>query len=150
MDMAFKLLTPGGRGGRMPFIWNVSSKVGSDPACVNLPTDVELVNFFLDFHEKVGSVPAAAAKMPSSGVTVNGAFDVATGFWIYYLQSRGKAPGCKTDGVVSPARGADELWLISYLNGEVLKKDPTLYQNLDKHHALSPQLRAELSKARRA
>ena len=150
MSMAFKLLTPGGRGGKMPFVWNVSKHVGCDPSCPNLPTDVELVNFLLHFHEKIGSAPAAAAKMAQSGVTINGTFDVATGFWIYYLQSRGKAPGCKTDGIISPARGADELWLISYLNGEVMKNNPALYQNLDKHHGLSPQLRAELSQAKRA
>lgn len=148
--MAFKLLTPGGRGGRMNHVWNISKHVGSDTSCPNLPTDVELVNYLLDFHERLGSCPAAAARITNSGITVNATFDVATGFWIYYLQSRGKSPGCKTDGIVSPARGADPLWLIGYLNIIVFQNNPTLFQNLDREPALSPQLRAELSQGRRA
>jgi len=135
-------------GQRLPFIWNVSSKVGDSGSCANTFTDVELVSFLLDFTFSKRATSTAGL----SRLNIDGRFDVSTAYCIYNFQvSRVEqialCKNSKVDGIISPARLFDPAkWTIAHLNEILYNADKTGFMELDKNMRLSPQLRLELSK----
>src|SRR5438128_1479652 len=126
----------------MTHIWNVSQHVGWEKTNPNLPTDVELCQFFIRELLKggfTGKRANAAAHRPE--VKKTGIFDAVLGFWIFELQG---APGAVADGVISPANGFTydhaHGWLITQLNVSYFLHLPELFATLDRNPHLSHQL----------
>ena len=117
--MAHKMLL---RGSKLPYIWNVSQRVGYTRDSVNQKTDVELVNFFLDFTRNIVSA-GNLSKVIRDALNNRSEFDGNSGFWVFYVQKarqKNVSPSCAIDGKTSPATRYDPItFTIAYLN-EVL------------------------------
>jgi hypothetical protein len=135
-------------GAPLPFIWNVSARVGPGVDNPNLPTDVELMKVLLAIALTQPSVARFGLKGTSIPVTRGGTFDTVLGFWIFRFQQLGKHPG--GDGIASPAHGAffapNSPWVIFSFNDFARQADRELWERLPSNNTLSPQLRAELSR----
>lgn len=108
----------------MSSIVNVIGRVGPLD-CPNNPEDVKVVQRLIQLM-----------NMGSTQVSVNGNYDEATGFWIFYAQVQWKGngghPGLVVDGVISPARGAaygpgGATWTIVLFNYNAKKSSPGPY-----------------------
>ena len=134
--------------GKLPFIWNVSAKVGPGSENPNNPTDVELMKILLVMALELPSVVRFGLKGRSLQPQRDSQFDPILGFWIYRFQQLGKHPG--GDGIASPARGVSFApgtpWVIFSFNEFARQADEELWQKLPQNSTLSPQLRAELSR----
>ena len=89
--------------GTLPFIWNVSAKVGPTSDCANRATDVELMKLLLVMalnHPGVRKFGINGTSLPPPR---DRQFDPILGFWIFRLQQLGKNP--VMDGIASPALG---------------------------------------------
>lgn len=134
-------------GQRLPFLWNVSNKVGDSKTCPNGRSDVELVSYMLEF------IISRQARRPKVNVPINGDFDVPTAFHIYTLQADRKYTipkyrSCEVDGIISPARHFDDVkWTIVYMNAVMFNTSKETFMNLANDSRLSVILRAELSGA---
>ena len=130
----------------LPFIWNVSGKVGPGRDNPNLPTDVELMKTLLVIALTLPGI----AKFGLNGDFIqpphNGRFDPILGFWIFRLQQIGKHP--TSDGVASTARGINfapgNPWVIVTFNDLARQADQELWEGLPRSGSISPALRAEL------
>ena len=144
--MACKMTNTG--NAQMPFLWNVSQRVGGDPSCVNLPTDVELVKFLMNL--------AVRSWTPYGNVgpkiTLNSTFDAVVGYWIFRHQLSTKNNPHTIDGIVSPARnglyyGPNAAWVIATLNVFAMREDKATWAGLPNNPQISASLRRELSTA---
>jgi hypothetical protein len=135
------------RGGKLPFIWNVSSKVGPNADQTNAATDVELLKVLLAMALNAPQVARFGIKGNSIPVTRDPVFDTTLGFWIFRFQQLGAHP--TQDGVASPARGLvyapGTPWVIFTFNDFARQSDPEVWEGLPRVNALSPALRAELA-----
>lgn len=131
----------------LPFIWNLSGHVGPGSENANMGTDVELLKVLLAIAHEHPSLRRFGINgdnpMPSRTPT----FDPVLGFWIFRLQQLGRHTG---DGIASPARGVffapDTPWVIVSFNRFARETDPELWAQLNRNNAISPALRAELSR----
>ena len=149
--MAYKMML---RGSQLPFIWNITQRVGSGSSGKNLPGDVELVKFLLHFNlsrsdpawfQEVGGRVSGATP-----IKINSIFDVTVAFWIFSFQhGRRQAPGFSNsavDGRISPATRYDRhAFAIADLNHSLYKLDRSLFNNLASSQQLTQNLRDELS-----
>jgi hypothetical protein len=135
------------RGGKLPFIWNVSNKVGPNADLPNNPTDVELMKVLLVMALRAPRVAKFGINGKSIDVTRDPVFDTTLGFWIFRFQQLGAHP--TQDGVASPARGVTYApgtpWVIFSFNEFARESDPELWEALSRNNSLSAALRAELS-----
>jgi hypothetical protein len=134
--------------GSLPFIWNVSSRVGPSTDEPNNPTDVELLKVLLVMAMSTPQIAKFGLKGNSLQPSRDGVFDPILGFWIFRMQQLGRHPG--GDGVASPARGAafapGSPWVIFSFNEFARQSDPELWEKLPNNISLSGALRAELSR----
>ncbi len=132
---------------KLPFIWNVSAKVGPGRENPNNPTDVELMKVLLVIALQLPSVTSFGIKGNSIQPPRDSNFDPVLGFWIYRFQQIGHHPA--GDGVASPARGITfapgNPWVIVTFNDFARQADPDLWEGLPRNNSISAQLRAELS-----
>ncbi len=140
--------------GAMKFYYNVSAKVGpyAARACVNNPTDVELVNLLLSIAYPPKTWPQ---KMTSGTIRRGSALDSASCFLIYSLQDASDEAGGFTknerpDGVISPGSmtggyGAGTIYTIAKLNYDARKFDQNAWQRLWEQPGISPMLRAQIT-----
>jgi hypothetical protein len=135
------------KGAKLPFIWNVSARVGPGTDNPNNPTDVELMKTLLVLALGVPSVGKFGLKGNSLRPPKDGQFDPILGFWIFRLQQLGRHTG---DGIASPARGVSfapgNPWVIFTFNEFASEADRELWENLDRNKTISAPLRAELSR----
>lgn len=135
-------------GGPLPFIWNISARVGPGSDNPNLPTDVELLKVLLVMALNDPAIARFGLKGNSIRPERGGTFDTVLGFWIFRFQQLGKHPG--GDGIASPARGAffapNSPWVIFSFNDLARRPDRELWEKLPNNTSLSPALRAELSR----
>jgi len=134
--------------GKLPFIWNVSARVGPGSDCANNATDVELMKVLLVIALNHPSVRNFGIKGTSIVPPRNSQFDPILGFWIYRFQQLGKTP--VIDGIASPARGTFYApatpWVIFWFNEFAKEVDEQLWLNLPRNVTIGPELRAELSR----
>ena len=139
------------RGQRMPFLWNVSNKVGDSVKAANSPSDVELVSFFLDFIHSGLRGQMGYGYVRQLNVRVNSEYDASTAYAIYNFQSVRKnhtvgMQAAAIDGLISPARHFDPVkWTIVHMNEILFIKDRNAFMNLTSDNRLSPGLRLELA-----
>ena len=113
--MAAKLVL---KNGKLPHIWNVSSRVGPGSDEPNNGTDVELLNTLVVIA--MGHPAIKRFGIKGNAITPNRAtvFDPILGFWIFRFQQIGKHPA--SDGVASPARGTSfapgQPWVVVTIN----------------------------------
>ncbi|MFV0389132.1 MAG: hypothetical protein ACK5NT_10290 [Pyrinomonadaceae bacterium] len=135
-------------GGELPFMYNVSNKVGDTTDSVNERGDVELVNYLLD---KV-VCPKMHTKATEAKIIVNGNFTACTGYWIFALQQARHMQVDKTvkvDGIISPAKYYNSrIWTIALLNNQLYKVDRNAFMNLPNNPFLSATLKSQLSGTR--
>jgi hypothetical protein len=131
----------------LPFIWNVSARVGPGTENPNNSTDVELLKVLLAILMNQPQIAKFGISGNSLRPTRDGKFDTILGFWIYRMQQLGSA---NLDGIVSPAKGvnfaANSPWVIVSFNDYARQADAAVWQSLSKNTSLSAQLRAELSR----
>lgn len=144
--MAAKLVL---KGGTLPHIWNVSSRVGPGSSEPNLATDVELLGVLVVMaldHPGVKRFGIKGQLMPPT--PHSSIFDPILGFWLFRFQQIGKHQA--TDGVASPARGMHfapgHQWVVVTLNEYAREANPELWAVLNRNNTLSAALRAELSR----
>lgn len=142
--MAQKLIL---NGGPLPFIWNVSGRVGPNQGEPNRPTDVELVSALCGLfqtHPQVVRFGINGTRVPLSRGAV---FDTTLAFWIFRMQQIDA--GAVIDGVVSPAHGTayarGQHWTIVTFNRLAREANQAGWETLDRNTFLSQALRAELS-----
>lgn len=144
--MAYQMMLP--PGSEMPFIWNVSTRVGPTVDCPNRPTDVELVKVFTDVIAK-GPFHALRNEARRPPLVVNGTFDAVLGFWIFNTQFSSRF-STLVDGIVSPAKGVfygpKTAWVIVKFNHTMFVEDKNRWLKLNTDTRLSAELRRELSK----
>ena len=143
--MAFKMTNTGDAA--MPFIWNVSKRVGGRAGCENLPTDVELVKVLVSLAL---STEESFTRI-GPRIALNGTFDAVVGYWIFRCEDRTKGNSL-VDGIVSPARkglhyGPGSNWVIAVLNSRAKTLDRAAWEGLATNPRLSAELRRELSTA---
>jgi hypothetical protein len=134
--------------GTLPFIWNVSARVGPTSDCANRATDVELMKLLLVTalnHPGVRKFGINGTSLPPPR---DRQFDPILGFWIFRLQQLGKNP--VIDGIASPALGTSYApgtpWVIFWFNQFAKEADEELWLNLPRNVTVSPELRAELTR----
>jgi len=134
--------------GKLPFIWNVSARVGPGADNPNNATDVELMKVLLVMALQLPSVVGFGLKGRSLQPQRDSQFDPILGFWIYRFQQIGRHPG--GDGIASPARGVTFApgtpWVIFTFNDFARQADQQLWERLPQNNTLSAPLRAELSR----
>jgi len=134
-------------GGKLPFIWNVSAKVGPNSDSPNGSTDVELMKVLLAMALRHPTLAKFGINGRSLDVSREPVFDPILGFWIFRLQQLGQHP--VVDGIASPARGATFApgtpWVIFTFNDFARQTDPELWEALPRNNFISPALRDELS-----
>jgi hypothetical protein len=128
----------------MPFIYNISQKVGVFKENPNLNQDVELVQFLLS--KRIAVAPYKKLKsFPAPAVT--GALDAGTVVQMF-LASDFEEPA-KYAAEISPARDGKvkydgvHYWTIAYLNWKLFKVDKATWENLP--NLVSPALKAQLA-----
>lgn len=123
----------------MPFLYNVSQKVGYKQP--NLPDDVQLVQFLLKeaMKDRPDLVPLGIPRP-------TGKFDAVTGFYIYLWQHFAHRP--VLDGVVSPARGMNYskngVWVIADLNATLFTHSRQTFETIPQNQELSGSLRKSI------
>ncbi|WP_274628785.1 hypothetical protein [Arvimicrobium flavum] len=135
--------------GTLPFLWNISARVGPSSDCPNGSTDIELMKLLLIMaqgHPQVSKFGIANGnQLPPPRDTQ---YDAILGFWIFRFQQLGKMP--VVDGFASPARGATfapgSPWVIGWFNHFARETDPELWNNLPNNTTVSPALKAELTR----
>jgi hypothetical protein len=140
--MAHKLILPQPYKG-MSFLWNVTSKVGTEKTETNSPTDVRLVKLLVKLN--LGFPIAASDCWPTARVPplVDETMDPVLGFWIYYGQVEAEMPA---DGYVSPApKFPSEKYYIFRMNYGLFDFDRKAWENLPDHPECGAMLRAELN-----
>lgn len=144
--MAYKFVFK--QKGKLPFMWNISAKVGNSEESKNNPTDVELVAFLLDFAFKIPVSKAPIHKI-STPIVIDGDYEIIKGYWLYHFQAfRHSLFGAKAivDGRVSPAKRFDvALYTIAHLNNLLFTYGKDTFFNLDKKSSLTVALKNELS-----
>lgn len=135
-------------GSKLPFIWNVSAKVGPNADNPNGPTDVELLKLLLVTALGGPRVSQFGIKGKSVPVTREPVFDTTLGFWVFRFQQLGKHS--TMDGIASPARGTTYAqgtpWVIFTFNEFAREADPELWEGLPRNSSVSGALRAELTR----
>lgn len=76
-------------GGPLPFIWNISARVGPGSDNPNLPTDVELLKVLLVMALNDPAIARFGLKGNSIRPERGGTFDTVLGFWIFRFQQLG-------------------------------------------------------------
>ena len=134
--------------GKLPFIWNVSAKVGPNSDNPNNPTDVELMKVLLVMALNAPQVATFGIHGTSLAVSKEPKFDPILGFWIFRFQQLGKHP--VFDGIASPAHGVTFApgtpWVVFTFNEFARQSDPEVWEGLPRNQTLSAPLRAELSR----
>ncbi|WNJ92093.1 hypothetical protein [Bosea sp. 685] len=142
--MAQKLLLKG----TLPFIWNVTNRVGPNFNEPNLQTDVELLNTLCVMFQRHPKVKQFGIKGKSLPISREGIFDTTLAFWIFRMQQIDKQAA--SDGVVSPARGTSfapsQPWTIVTFNRYAREAEPEMWANLNRNPFISAALRTELSR----
>lgn len=135
--------------GTLPFLWNISARVGPSSDCANGATDIELMKLLLVIalaHPQIARF--GIAKGNSLPPPRDTQYDPILGFWIFRLQQLGKMP--VVDGFASPARGATfapgSPWVIGWFNHFAREADPELWANLPNNITVGAELKAELTR----
>jgi hypothetical protein len=143
--MAAKLVI---KGGKLPHVWNVSSRVGPGSNEPNSATDVELLNVLVAMALDHPGVKQFGIKGQLIRPNHSSVFDPILGFWLFRFQQIGRHQA--TDGVASPARGMHfapgHEWVVVTLNEYAHEANPELWAVLNRNNTLSAGLRAELSR----
>lgn len=132
--------------GSLPFLWNISARVGPTAESINNATDVELMKLLLVIALNHPALSKFGIKGNSLQPTRDSQFDPILGFWIFRLQQLGKMP--VVDGFASPARGSSfapgSPWVIGWFNHFAREADSGLWERLPHNVTVSPALKAEL------
>jgi hypothetical protein len=117
----------------MPFIWNISDKVGVLNDCANLRDDIELFQRLVLFRNKYPKKIQRAAGIGELTIA-NGVMDTQTAFEVYYW-----TPGDQSiedAQTLSPARngqssfGGGHVWKIIALNFGAFSRSKQDWENL--------------------
>lgn len=126
----------------MPYMWNISSPVGTQTTEANRPSDVRLVKLLATL---VLGLPNAGQKVhPSCKVMpqISDTMDQGMGFWIYYNQVEHKWPA---DGKISVApKSVSDAYFIVRMNLALFMNARPQWEAVPRHPQCGPALQAEL------
>lgn len=130
----------------MPFIWNISSTVGTQTSESNGTSDVRLIKVLLNliFESRPPRLmhPSLCAAPP-----LTDQMDHITAFWIYYLQFETRDHRVATPGAIQPASQGAISWNseIVRLNSLAAQNNFAKWERLPQHNGCSEWLRSELT-----